>query len=83
MPGLLVLTRPVTVRVAPGGVVRLFYWEPQWQNSSPVISPTPISDRAHRAPMVIMLTILGVLLVSVAIPFLAFMAFLIAIGAWP
>ena len=83
VPGLLGLTRPVTVRVAPGGVVRLFYWEPQWQNSSPVISPTPISDSAHRAPTVIMLTLLGVLLVAAVIPFLAFMAFLIAIGAWP
>ena len=83
VPGLLAFTRPVTVRVAPGGVVRLFYWEPQWQNSSPVISPTPISDSAHRAPTTIMLTLFGVLLVTAVIPFLAFMAFLIAIGAWP
>lgn len=83
VPGLLAFTRPVTVRVEPGGAVRLFYWEPQWQNSSPVISPTPISDSAHRAPTTIMLTLFGVLLVTAVIPFLAFMAFLIAIGAWP
>ena len=83
VPGLLAFTRPVTVRVEPGGAVRLFYWEPQWQNSSPVISPTPISDSAYRAPTAVMLTLFGVLLVTAVIPFLAFMAFLIAIGAWP
>ena len=40
-----------------------------------MISPTPISDKAYRAPTVIMLTIFGVILVPVII------AFLNAIGA--
>ena len=48
-----------------------------------MISPTPISDSAYRAPTAVMLTLFGVLLVTAVIPFLAFMAFLIAIGAWP
>lgn len=40
-----------------------------------MISPTPISDKDYRAPTVIMLTIFGVILVTVII------AFLNAIGA--